>query len=72
MFRTIFTEIIRAAHQDRDGNSITRTGAGADPASVTIVAELASSMGFASVTVTELAATRDLEATAHLNIGLAV
>ncbi|MEM8869082.1 MAG: NAD(P)-binding domain-containing protein [Pseudomonadota bacterium] len=71
-FNTIFADVMDTSHQDRHGHKITSFVAGDDPDAVSLVAELAGSMGFAPVTVTKLAAARYLEAVAHLNIELAV
>lgn len=71
-FNTIFADVMEHAEQGWDGNPITAFVAGDSPDAVATVAQIASDMGFAPVTMTKLAATRYLEGIAHLNIELAL
>ena len=71
-FNTIFADVMEQAEKGWDGNPVTAFVAGDDAEAVKTVAQIASDMGFAPVTVTKLAAARYLEGIAHLNIELAL
>ena len=71
-FNTIFADVMDTARQDREGIGITSFVAGDDPDAVAKVVDLASTMGFAPVSINKLTAARHLESLAHLNIELAI
>ncbi len=71
-FNTIFADVMEHAEQGWDGNPVTAFVASDSPDAVKTVAQIASDMGFAPITMTKLSAARHLEGVAHLNIELAL
>lgn len=71
-FNTIFADVMEHAEHGWDGSPVTAFVAGDSPDVVASVAQIASEMGFAPVTISKLAAARYLEGMAHLNIELAL
>ena len=71
-FNTIFADVMRADGLAAGGRRVTCFVASDDAASLTTVADLARSAGFAPRAVGPLKMARHLEAIAHLNIQIAV
>lgn len=71
-FNTVFADIMTKEGLNRDGQPVTAFVAGNDQEANRTVCKLASEIGFAPIIVGPMKCARYLEATAHLNIQIAV